>query len=218
MMTRALAILVLAVCAQGQPETTVTRGLGLDRLPAVLEAITETATGATTAEPTTFADLWGRPEASDGRLVRVRGVVRRRFRQGPVGAFPALAETWITDDRNQPLVLLSPANDTDPPLGAAVEFSGRFLGLVRYRGADTDRLAPLVAGPNRPAEAALRADVPPSLPTSSQEWAVGAILAGIAMGLIALVHLRAPRVRSTITGPPPVFIDPNADDEKGREP
>ena len=123
---------------------------------------------ATDARPVEvkFKDLWTHPDAYRGRRVSIRGRVVRTFRQGPVGTFPALVEVWITSRAGDPFCGVFPQRDkldrgqtgstsldaappekpsgekTVPEIpapGQTVEFTGTFLKIVRYAGADATR-------------------------------------------------------------------------------
>jgi hypothetical protein len=202
-----------------------------------------------------FKDLWNRPDVFRGRRVTVQGRVVRTFRQGPVGTFPPLAEVWITSPAGDPFCAVFPQPDKldreqtgaaeptnaaaekstrddrtngMPGPGRTVRFTGTFLKMVRYAGADTARLAPLIVGDQLP--------VPISAePTESQVdrmildstrgsspliqlaiWALGLTVAALVAVTFARWHLRAP-VRSaprratsaSLTLDPPLeFVEP----------
>jgi hypothetical protein len=112
-----------------------------------------------------FKDLWETTSLSRGRRVIIKGRVERIFRQGPVGAFPALAEIWLMSPAGDPFCLVAPQLDIprntsatshgdtrlvtmnkSPELGQAIQFTGTFLRMVRYAASDGARLAPLVVG------------------------------------------------------------------------
>jgi hypothetical protein len=123
-----------------------------------------------------FRELWDRSGAWKGRRVRVTGELVRIFRQGPVGSFPALAESWIRTPAGDLLCLVAPLPPPTSPtlragasvfeadsrdvsdrerggleLGRRVAFTGTFLKIVRYPAGDQERLAPLIVG-DRPPE------------------------------------------------------------------
>jgi hypothetical protein len=201
-----------------------------------------------------FKDLWNRADVFRGRRVVVQGRVVRTFRQGAVGTFPPLVEAWITSPAGDPFcvvfpqagsiddqggsgnVKLAPAEkptagdhaDEIPAAGRMVRFTGTFLKMVRYAGADTARLAPLIVGDQRPALIA-------SEPVESQAdnalirtsrgsgsviqlafWALGLAVAAMVAVVLARWHLRAPagvatrRAKSAYMTPdPPLeFIGP----------
>ncbi len=100
----------------------------------------------------TFRELWDHPEAHQGRPVQVEGRVARLFRQASVGKFPPLAEAWVTSPVGDPTCLVFPTEPgrAIPKPGDQVRFVGTFLRRITYRGADTDRVAPLLVGPEPP--------------------------------------------------------------------
>jgi hypothetical protein len=220
-----------------------------------------TAPGATKADPpfhVKFKDLWNRPDLFRGRRVTVLGRVMRTFRQGPLGSFPALAEVWITSPVGDPFCVVFPqpgsnsekkADPNDPALvqaeqakgkheaggmpgqGRLVQFTGTFLKMVRYAGADTNRLAPLIVGdgfpmviPSEPIEskndgALLGATQDGDTATKLTYWALGLAVAGLVAVTLARWHLRVPiaraRRRATsaeVTVDPPLeFTEPPQD-------
>jgi hypothetical protein len=155
-----------------------------------------------------FRDLWRSPESYRGRLVRVEGSVARRFRQAAVGKFPALAELWVTSDRGDPLCLIFP----DPPgeftPGERVRFEGTFLKWLRYRGGDTDRLAPLIVGGRAPVAASRRAaSGMPWSGRSTLDWIIALALAAVVGVVLAMRHLQRPARRREAVEAAPVFAD-----------
>ncbi len=185
----------------------------------------------------------------------VRGRVVRTFRQGSVGSFPPLAEVWITSAAGNPFCAVFPQppvsdeeskrsgarieahaeKETDAGRadvralsGQTVRFTGTFLKMVRYAGADGPRLAPLIVGDQRPA-------VGSPQPTEARTdhvfigtsgggrtaiqiaaWALGLAVAAMAAFTLARWHLRAPvpitggRTKSAAVIPDPrlEFIEP----------
>ncbi len=193
-----------------------------------------TAEGARETDPpfrVKFKDLWNRPDRFRGRRVTVEGRVMRIFRQGPLGSFPALAEVWITSPAGDPFCVVCPQGGSNgqkeagrgdpasvqaeedksekkdsgmPAQGRVVHFTGTFLKMVRYAGADTNRLAPLIVGEGRPmpipAEriesnkdgALSRAMNDGSAAIKLTYWALGLAVAGLVAVSLARWHLRGP--------------------------
>jgi hypothetical protein len=217
-----------------------------------------TAPGAKGTDPVaqvTFKDLWNRADDFRGRRVTVQGRVVRTFRQGPLGSFPALVEAWITSPKGDPFCVVFPQPglieekqarsgeaivaptekpaggsraDGTPGPGRTVRFTGTFLKVVRYVGADGARLAPLIVGDGQPIPIGTE-------PIESQEdgtirrstqggdtpirltyWALGLAVAGLVAVSLARWHLRGlggraqRRIKSADLGPdPPLeFIEP----------
>lgn len=167
-----------------------------------------------------FRDLWERPGDFAGRRVRVAGRVERRFRQPAHGAFPALTEAWIVDPAGNPLCLVFPSVPGAGEPGRDVAFEGTFLRRIRYAGADAERLAPLIVGPDPPAESP--APGPPAEPVGLPDasgldpWIAGA-LAALVIVLLGLQHLRRrPASSPLLSGPPPEFV-PGPDDSGSDE-
>lgn len=164
-------------------------------LPAYRRAL-EPASGP--AEPAGFRDLWARPEAYQGRRVRVEGRVVRRFAQPPFGEFPALTELWVVTPDNNPLCLVYPTPDVEHDhLGTTVTFTGTSLRRILYQGGDAPRLAPLIVG-GRPPEPSGRAEPVDAtafrLPTWAY-WTSGAALAAGLAFLAAWLQMRRPTPR-----------------------
>lgn len=158
--------------------------IGLADLAAYRSALSGRAT-ADDARPAgpparvAFRDLWEHPETYRGRRVTVVGRLERTFRQGAVGSFPPMAESWIFSSSGDPLCLVYPQPEAPRPDGATggssptpgdhqgraatnapskmpgpgrmVRFTGTFLKTVRYAAGDGERLAPLIVG-DRPPE------------------------------------------------------------------
>ncbi len=205
-----------------------------------------------------FKDLWNRPDVFQGRRVVVQGRVVRSFRQGPVGSFPPLAEVWITSPAGDPFCVVFPrpgasggkeagsinvsatppekknrdtASEEMPRAGGMVRFTGTFLKMVRYAGADTTRLAPLIVGDrtpvlisSEPAGSQVDAALTSTLRGSGSAirlacWALGLAAAAMAAVALARWHLRAParlaspRVKFTdkTPDPPLEFLEPPAE-------
>jgi hypothetical protein len=210
-----------------------------------------TADGAKVTDPAarvTFKDLWNRADDFRGRRVTVQGRVVRTFRQGPLGSFPALVEAWITSPAGDPFCVVFPQPglidekqagsgeaivaptekpaggsraDVRPGPGRTVRFTGTFLKVVRYVGADGARLAPLIVGDGQPvlitAEPIESRDDGALLRTAHGGdtvmkliyWALGLAVAGLVAVSLARRHLRGPggraqrRIKSADLGPDP---------------
>ncbi len=179
--------------------------LNLADLPEYREALTASREG--NAVDVTFRDLWEHPESYEGRLVRVRGQVVRRYRQDALGAFPPLTELWITSPDGNLTCLAFPtppvaAKNRDQP-GARVAFTGTFLRLIRYPGSDTDRLAPLIVGSRGPTVRTEAPAPPTAKRKAAWDWIVGGVLAAFVAAILALQHLKRPaRRRPTIERAP----------------
>jgi hypothetical protein len=163
------------------------------------------------ATPVKFRDLWDRPEAYLGRVVKVEGRVARLFRQGRFGEFPPLVEVWILSPSGDPFCLVFPQVEgrASPEIGASVRFSGTFLKRIKYQGGDTARIAPLLVGPQPPS--GLESEGPSSWSTSDWMMAAGAGLV-VAM-ILARRHFSGPVERLSKIDPPPVFLDGDPQDE-----
>ncbi len=186
-----------------------------------------------------FKDLWDHPDVFQGRRVVVQGRVVRTFRQGPVGSFPPLAEVWITSPAGDPFCVVFPrpgasdgkeagsiklkatppektardaTSEEMPRAGGMVRFTGTFLKMVRYAGADTTRLAPLVVGDrtpvlisSEPVESPVDAELAGTLRGSGLAirlacWALGLAAAATAAVALARWHLRMPAGSSSRRG------------------
>ncbi len=153
-----------------------------------------------------FRELWTEPDTFRGRFVRVAGRASRRFRQPPRGEFPPLTELWIVDDEGNPFCLLYPSIEDRDALAGDVDFRGTFLRLIRYRGADAERLAPLIVGPGRPQPRARpgkgEGTALPDL-SSLDGWIAG-FLAVAVIAILGLQHLRRrPAYRTDLPVPAP---------------
>lgn len=178
-----------------------------------------------TATPATFRGLWERPEAFQGRAVRVEGRLARLFRQPALGRFPALAEGWITSPHGEPTCVVFPTGDgrAVPSTGQSVRFAGTFLRKVTYPGGDGPRVAPLVVGPAPP----VATDGEPSGSTSGEDvailrrvdWGVGLVVGLAVLGVLLRRHLgsflTAP---AAPIGPTPQFLDGPEDDRDPFDP
>lgn len=155
--------------------------VGLADLAAYRAALSGRAT-ADDARPSSpparvgFRDLWEHPESYRGRRVTVIGRLERSFRQGAVGSFPPLVESWIFTPSGDPMCIVYPrpedprqggrggrspvaaadplrrpdASAGKPGPGRMVRFTGTFLKTVRYAAGDGERLAPLIVGDKQP--------------------------------------------------------------------
>ncbi len=162
------------------------------------------------AQPATFRDLWDHPEQLQGRRVAVSGRVGARFRQGARGEFPPLVELWIVSPQGDPTCLVYP--EGGPDLGTdrdrVVRFSGVFLRRIRYRGGDSDRLAPLIVGDAAPIAERPTAEM---LAWGSSGSRVGlSVAAAVAVAAVLVGrHLAAPRRRRVERGgPEPLWYRP----------
>lgn len=194
--------IALAPTASAQDEDVI----GLADVKAYRDALV--TSGDDRATPASFLDLWDRPETFRGRWVRVEGRVERRFRQAARGDFPALTELWILDAAGNPICLVFPTTGAGEP-GDEIVFDGRFVRIIRYRGPESERLAPLVVGPD-----------PPTLPATPKRqglevlpdaaglevW-IAALLAVVVVTILGLQHVkRRSASRPVYSGPPPEFL------------
>lgn len=177
--------------------------------PPDLEAYRQALKPGGTPAPVSFRDLWDHPDRHQGRPVRVAGRLERHFRQPARGDLPPLTEAWLLDPAGNPFCLIYPSDPSAPGPGSKARFDGTFLRMLRYRGADAERIAPLIVGPRPP-----RAG--PIAPTSGHpaqpeaiDWAVGLALASLVILVLGVQHLRRPARRPATHGPPPRFVDPN---------
>lgn len=163
-----------------------------------------------------FRDLWDHPDAHRGRRVTVVGRLERTFRQGAVGSFPPLDESWIFSTAGDPFCIVYPhpeAPDAVPRAGRPVRFTGTFLKTVRYAAGDGERLAPLIVG-DRPPSPSRPGDEPNATAKGAGEvlravgggdhktrqgtagsWMLGLGLAVTAALVIAGQHLRGALLR-----------------------
>lgn len=196
---RSLALLLLLPFAASGDDS-----VSLADLPAYRDALRSSADAP--VSPVSFRDLWDRPDTYRGKRVSVTGRVRRIFRQPAVGEFPPLVEAWVVTGTDDPICLVFP--DAPIEAGSTLAFSGVYLKQIRYRGEDTDRLAPLIVGP-RPPEASV-APQPAKASGRSRELDLmfGMVVAMIILlGLIRTFLRRPPRARPLDADPPPVFED-----------
>ena len=230
------SILIFALVASVAPSTRADDPgdgrLGLADVAAERDALRPIRPEDPPPASATFRDLWDRPASFRGRRVEVVGKVARVFHQGAVGSFPALAEAWLATPTGDPICVVFPeqSGTAAPPIGRSVRFVGTMLKRVRYRGADADRLAPLVVGPDVP-----RIDEGPIAPEpTGVEPAVESALSGrgglalavvaglVTAGAIARIHLRKPgptlRRRSAADfddGLAPSFLDAPTESPRG---
>lgn len=217
MIARNTSIVVLAAIipglagAQNTPATSDRLGLG--DLSAYAKALKGRPT-ASVMQPldgpveVSFRDLWDHPSEYLGRRVMIRGRLERTFRQGPVGEFPPLAESWIFSKKGDPFCAVYPLPSGNPrqTTGQPVRFTGTFLRTIRYGASDGDRLAPLIVGDKPPApDNPNRAESPESHPREagrieSGNPSLALCLIAIAAILVATRHVGLSRLR-TRTGP-----------------
>lgn len=160
--------------------------------------------------PVSFAELWSHPESFRGRVVRVEGRITRQFRQPKGGDFPALIEAWLLDASGNPLCLLFPATSLSET-GESVCFEGTFLRIIRYRGLDGDRLAPLILSSAPPTILDREPEGVAALPEAStlEAWIAG-MLAVVVIALLGVQHIkRRAIVVSSIVESPPTFLEPD---------
>ncbi len=205
MIGRKAAILLIAIAAAfgGNRAAASEPGLSLPDLAPYRAALEGKARG--TAVAVSFRELWNHPEQFQGQLVRVEGRVARRFRQGPVGTFPALVEAWAVSTVGDPFCLVFPATNAedDAAPGSLVRFEGTFLRQIRYQGADTARLVPLIVGARAPillVKAPKPATAHEPASTSGErklwvDWTIGVVAAGVVALVLARKHLQAPQRR-----------------------
>ena len=202
-----------------------------------------------------FKDLWNRPDdlsrparhgAEDGSCgpsARGRSAASPRWRKSGSHRRPAILsvryshnpphsmqEPAASEARSGPSAKKAPKGrraDVMPAGGQTVRFTGTFLKMVRYAGADGPRLAPLIVGDQRPEvsspePAESRVDRPsletPGRPVGDPACflALGLALAAMAAILLARWHMRAPmpstaaRAKSATLTPDPrlEFIEP----------
>ncbi len=169
-----------------------------------------------------FRDLWDHPSRYIGRRVMIRGRLERTFRQGAVGEFPPLAESWIFSKIGDPCCAVYPRPSGNPrqATGQPVRFTGIFLRKIRYSASDGDRLAPLLVGDLPPTlDTSKRADPPASHPREASKMAFGSTslaLCLLAISAMLILTRHVPRswrpirlVSSRSPDPPPSlqFLD-----------
>ncbi len=161
--------------------------LSLADLAAYRAALTDDRNArAHSVVPVTFRELWDHPETYRGRVVQVEGRVVRRFRQGPIGNFPALEEAWAVSPSGDPFCIVFPASTQGSVLAPnSVRFRGVFLRRIRYQGGDVPRLAPLIVG-SRPPEPSARMAGPDRMPAERRSWLDGTVGVGVAL-VVAMV-------------------------------
>ncbi len=194
-MTLVIAVLLTIATADSS-------ALNLADLPVFQAALSEN-----TSIPLTvgFQDLWGHPENFAGQRVKVVGHLERRFRQGPVGEFPALVESWISDSSKNLMCLVHPDRGEASPSGQ-VEFVGTFLRPIRYKASDAHRLVPLIIG------AGPLVGLTPSDTTLSQNKENGIdrilfiVLGLLLIMMIARKSLNRPPAPRVVIDPTPEFI------------
>lgn len=203
---------VVALLAVGAAEDDAR--LSLSDLTSYRAALEKPAEGPTTR--VTFRELWNASHAYQGKRVQVEGKVARRFTQPAFGTFPALVELWAVAPSGDPFCLVfaaSKASDAAP--GASITFDGTYLKRLRYRGADLDRLAPLIVGDRAPTVTSPARSVEeatkPDKPAGRLEWTFGLVAAGLVALVLVRRHLGAPVRRPSRAAegrePPPEFVD-----------
>ena len=178
-----------------------------------------------------FKDLWTHPDDFRGRRVSVQRSGSANLPARSASApFPHLSKSgsprgpatlFVECSRSATSLIVArsgptsldaappekPAGEkTGPeiPAGPNVEFTGTFLKIVRYAGADAARLAPLIVGDQQPvpvsAERA-QADTDSSVPATARAsqtmigllvWTLGLAAAAMVAFTLARWHLRAP--------------------------
>jgi hypothetical protein len=188
--------------------------LSLADLPAYRQALLPILPTHAPDRNTSFAEIWPDPAPFRGRVVRVEGVVVRRFEQPAVGQFPALTEVWIEDGDKNSICATYPT--VQPPLrmGDRVRFTGTFLKMLSYR-ADVDRLAPLIVGATRPEVVAVAQSgiLPWELLGSRANTLVSIGAAAVVIAVLATQFARRPVPKQTHSGPAPEFVDGAGGDE-----
>ena len=133
-----------------------------------------------------------------GHTGRVSGATRSRegrvvtvFHKGAAGQFPALAEVWLFNPESETtcIVFAETPDHPSPKMGTIVEFSGTFLRVVRYRGGDVDRLAPLIVGTEPPRMEKPSADVLTSINSPFDTVAI-LLIGGIVVLALVRVAMR----------------------------
>ena len=162
---------------------------------------------APTVPSVRFRDLWDRPEVYLGKPVGVEGRVARVFHQARVGEFPPLAEAWIVSDVGDPFCVVFPSARGEPAVGSRARFVGTFLKKIRYRGADADRVAPLVVGPDAPAPETLGGSIPEVPSWSTADWLMGLAAAAVVSMALARRHFARPDATRSRIDPSPRFVD-----------
>lgn len=202
------------LCALASLASADDTGLTLTDIPAYRAALEHQPDGS--AIPVTFRELWDNPKRYEGMRVRVEGHVARRFRQASFGTFPALAEVWINSPAGDPFCIVFPgaaegAEGAVP--GSNVRFEGTYLKRLRYRGADTDRLAPLIVGDRPPAvlsPAPKPSEGNNALSGSSWtrlDWVIGLGAATVVLLVLARRHLTTPSRPKGVEEVPPEFLE-----------
>jgi hypothetical protein len=197
-------------------------------LAAYRAALSEPRGAAEVPQTVGFRALWNHPATYQGHRVRVQGRLVRRFRQGSFGTFPPLEEAWVVSPAGDPFCLVFPASgDTSEakaktrattPGGTGqgpVRFTGTFLKLLEYQGADGMRLAPLIVGPAPPLPVAGAAPAAPesNAPWGAEtrlDWAIALAAAMVVAAVLAQKHMRRPAQPLKVdleSTPAPLFDD-----------
>jgi hypothetical protein len=207
-MSAVLLLLGVSLVSADGPDDS---SLGLADLPAYRAALGSGSKGP--AVGVGFREVWDHPGRYRGRRVEVEGRIERRFRQGPVGTFPALTEVWIVSPAGDPFCLVFPTREPvdEHALGASARFTGMFLKRVRYQAGDTARLAPLIVGSQPPVLARAGPPGAASEPGFTRlDWRIGIAAMAVVASILARQFLGRPRPRRVGPGPPPEFWSPGA--------
>jgi hypothetical protein len=223
-----VAMAVLAIAAPEAPGQHADAPLTIADLDDYRKALRADDPDAPEPLPVRFGDLWERPDEFLGRRVIIEGRAARRFRQPPIGEYPALVELWIASRTGNPtcLVYPDPPGGDPTPLGGLVRFAGTYQRRIRYEGSDAPRVAPLLVGPDAPEliRGPARGLWQPIGPFRGVDWLVGAIVAAAVLSVIVRQILLRPltrtrhRLRAEIEGPPPEFEDGPADSPSYNDP
>lgn len=182
-------------------------GLAPADLPAYRAALR--GEGLSTPQSARFRDLWERPREFRGRTVRVEGRVLRRFAAPSSGDLPRRVEAWVATATDDLICLVYPGvpgQGSAAAGGEGVAFEGTSLGLIRYKGGDVVRRAPLVVGPVPPRSIRAARPGTPSSFGSATDWAVAGFAAAVLLvmlGRARLGRLTRPRPEN---GPPVEFV------------
>lgn len=151
--------------------------------------------------PASFSDLWNHPDSYRGRRVEVVGKVARTFRQGAIGTFPPLVESFAVTPSGNPFCLVYPAeagasSPSPNPTSASVRFVGTYLRTVTYQAGDGPRLVPLIVGPRPPEPIRVEALAESKSSISQMDLVVGVTGALVVAIILARQHLKRPVRRS----------------------
>jgi hypothetical protein len=180
--------------------------IGLADLEAYKPALESRLDGS--APVVRFRDLWDQPKAFAGRVVTIEGRLARTFRQPKLGDFPPLVEAWVVSTAGDPFCVVYPmqSGTNSPEIGATVRFSGTFLRRVQYPAADTNRVVPLIVGPEPPSSLAMESSKD-RWSWSSIDWMMGVVASVVIVAVLTRRHLDRPASRPIALDPDPVFDD-----------